>query len=227
MSDFQQPNPDSPRRAQAKARAQPQAAFPHRLNATMPATTGFSGHPSTASQTSFKRPSNTAHHLSIQPRQNPAIGQISQTSPARAPRTPNRLKAPPNQAFSHLIPRFLALSRISQIRCSPSSYYALAAGAVSRTSAPRTVRRNMPDPVPVLVLGRLAVQQAAQGKQLGGALLQDAVLRAVAVSQNAAVRALLVHALNPRAQAFYLHYGFQPSPWQPLTLMLPLPAPKS
>lgn len=106
-------------------------------------------------------------------------------------------------------------------------YYALAAGAVSRASAPRTVRRNMPDSVPVLVLGRLAVQQAAQGKQLGGALLQDAVLRAVAVSQNAAVRALLVHALNPRAQAFYLHYGFQPSPWQPLTLMLPLPAPKS
>ncbi len=82
----------------------------------------------------------------------------------------------------------------------------------------------MPDPVPVMVLGRLAVDRGAQGQQLGAALLQDAVKRAVAVSNNAAVRALLVHALHERARLFYEHYGFQSSPTHPLTLVLCLPA---
>ena len=102
-------------------------------------------------------------------------------------------------------------------------YYALAAGAVSHESAISKVRRNMPDPVPVMVLGRLAVDRSAQGQQLGAALLQDAVKRAVAVSKNAGVRALLVHALHERAKQFYEHYGFRPSPTHSLTLMLRLP----
>ena len=101
-------------------------------------------------------------------------------------------------------------------------YYALAAGAVARTAATQSVRRNMPDPVPVMVLARLAVDRRAQGIKLGAALLRDAVDRAVAVSQNAGVRALLVHALDERARAFYAHYGFQPSPVHPMTLMLRL-----
>jgi GNAT superfamily N-acetyltransferase len=103
-------------------------------------------------------------------------------------------------------------------------YYALAAGAVAHESATSKVRRNMPDPVPVMVLGRLAVDRAAQGQKLGAALLQDAVKRAVAVSNHAGVRALLVHALHERAKQFYEHYGFQVSPTHPLTLMLRLPA---
>jgi GNAT superfamily N-acetyltransferase len=73
-----------------------------------------------------------------------------------------------------------------------------------------------------MVLARLAVDHRAQGFQLGGALLQDAVKRAVTVSQNAGVRALLVHALHDRAKAFYEHYGFQESPLHPMTLMLRL-----
>ncbi len=101
-------------------------------------------------------------------------------------------------------------------------YYAMAAGAVSHQAATSSVRRNMPDPVPVMVLARLAVDQRAQGVQLGGALLKDAVHRAVAVSQNAGVRALLVHALHDQAKAFYEHYGFQASPPHPMTLMLRL-----
>lgn len=101
-------------------------------------------------------------------------------------------------------------------------YYALAAGAVAHRTATGAVRRNMPDPVPVLVLGRLAVDRRAQGIKLGAALLQDAVKRACTVASNAGVRALLVHALNDRARDFYLHYGFQPSPLQPMTLMLRL-----
>ena len=101
-------------------------------------------------------------------------------------------------------------------------YYSLAAGAVSRNLATGGVRRNMPDPVPVLVLARLAVERNAQGMQLGAALLQDAVNRAVSVSQNAGVRALLVHALDDKAKQFYLHYGLVESTLHPLTLMLPL-----
>lgn len=99
-------------------------------------------------------------------------------------------------------------------------YYAMAAGAVAHQMATSSVRRNMPDPVPVMVLARLAVDQRAQGIYLGASLLQDAVNRAVAVSHNAGVRALLVHALHDRAKQFYEHYGFQASPVHPMTLML-------
>jgi len=101
-------------------------------------------------------------------------------------------------------------------------FYALAAGAVAHQMATGSVRRNMPDPIPVMVLGRLAVDRRAQGIQLGAALLQDAVHRAIAVSQNTGVRALLVHALHEQAKAFYEHYGFQESPLHPMTLMLRL-----
>jgi GNAT superfamily N-acetyltransferase len=101
-------------------------------------------------------------------------------------------------------------------------YYAMAAGAVSHQVATSGVRRNMPDPVPVMVLARLAVDHNAQGIKLGAALLQDAVHRALIVSHNAGVRALLVHALHERAKQFYEHYGFQESPQHPMTLMLRL-----
>ena len=103
-------------------------------------------------------------------------------------------------------------------------YYALAAGAISHSISTRNPRRNMPDPIPVIVLGRLAVDTQAQGIQLGGALLQDAVNRAGAVAQNMGVRALLVHALHDRAKTFYTHYGFQISPIDPMVLMLRLPS---
>jgi GNAT superfamily N-acetyltransferase len=106
-------------------------------------------------------------------------------------------------------------------------YYAMAAGAVSHQLATSGVRRNMPDPVPVMVLARLAVDRRAQGLQLGGALLQDAVNRTVGVSQNAGVRALHVHALHEKARQFYEHYGLQPSPMHPMTLMLRLSSVKA
>jgi GNAT superfamily N-acetyltransferase len=106
-------------------------------------------------------------------------------------------------------------------------FYALAAGAVAHQMATSSVRRNMPDPVPVMVLGRLAVDRRAQGIQLGAALLQDAVHRAINVSQNTGVRALLVHALHEQAKAFYEHYGFQESPTHPMTLMLRLNSAKA
>ena len=104
-------------------------------------------------------------------------------------------------------------------------YYALAAGALAHEMATSAVRRNMPDPVPVMVLARLAVDRRVQGGRVGAALLQDAVLRSQGVARNAGVRALLVHALHERARQFYAHYGFQSSPVHPMTLMLRLSLP--
>jgi GNAT superfamily N-acetyltransferase len=104
-------------------------------------------------------------------------------------------------------------------------YYALAAGVVAHETATSAIRRNMPDPVPVLVLGRLAVDRQAQGMKLGASLLQDAVKRAIGVSADAGIRALLVHALSEPAKQFYLHYGFQASTLHPMTLMMRLPHP--
>ncbi len=103
------------------------------------------------------------------------------------------------------------------------AYYALAAGAVAHIDAARSVRRNMPDPIPVMVLGRLAVDRTSQGQQLGSALLKDAYLRAVNVSEHVGIRALLVHAVNDAAKQFYIRRGFQPSPANPYTLMIKLP----
>lgn len=101
-------------------------------------------------------------------------------------------------------------------------YYALAAGAISHQIATGTVRRNMPDPIPAMVLGRLAVDRRAQGIKLGAALLQDAVSRVVNISHSVGVRVLLVHAIDDNARRFYLHYGFQQSPLDAMTLMLRL-----
>lgn len=99
-------------------------------------------------------------------------------------------------------------------------YYALAAGAVAHAAAPGRVRRNMPDPVPVMVIGRLAVDQAAQGQALGPALLRDAVLRTVQAAEIAGIRAILVHAISERAKRFYEKWGFIASPVEPMTLMI-------
>lgn len=102
-------------------------------------------------------------------------------------------------------------------------YYALAAGAVALETATSTVRRNMPDPVPVLAMGRLAVDRQTHGMKLGASLLQDAVKRVIGVSADAGIRALLVHALSEPAKQFYLHYGFQASTLHPMTSMMRLP----
>jgi len=101
-------------------------------------------------------------------------------------------------------------------------YYALAAGAVAHREATGNVRRNMPAPIPVVVLGRLARDINARGIQLGASLLQDAVNRAVTVAEKMGVRAILVHAIDDRAVAFYESYGFRPSPMHPMTLLLRL-----
>jgi GNAT superfamily N-acetyltransferase len=98
-------------------------------------------------------------------------------------------------------------------------YYSLAAGSVLHEAATRRVRRNMPDPVPVALLGRLAIDRGWQSSGLGAALLRDAVLRVVGAAGTIGVRALLVHAISD-AKAFYEHCGFRASATDPMMLMI-------
>jgi GNAT superfamily N-acetyltransferase len=102
------------------------------------------------------------------------------------------------------------------------AYYCLAAGAVASATSPGRLKRNMPDPIPMAVLGRLAVDQSLHGKGIGRALLRDAVLRTLQAAEVLAVRGMLVQALNPKAQAFYLACGFVRSPSDPMLLMATL-----
>lgn len=102
------------------------------------------------------------------------------------------------------------------------AYYCLSTGSVAQRAAPGKVKRNMPDPIPVMLMGRLAVEISQQGTGLGRGLLKDAILRTLAVADVAGIRALLVHALDEEAARFYLYNGFKASPIDPLILMLPL-----
>ena len=99
-------------------------------------------------------------------------------------------------------------------------YYALATGAVAQAEATGRVRRNMPDPVPVMVLGRLAVDRAHQGQGLGAGLLRDTILRTLQAAEIVGIRAILVHAISDQAKRFYEHHGFVESPIEPMTLMI-------
>jgi GNAT superfamily N-acetyltransferase len=101
-------------------------------------------------------------------------------------------------------------------------YYCLSSGALDLADAPGPVRRNMPDPIPMAVLGRLAIDQKWQGKGLGAAVLQDATLRTGQAAAILGIRGILVHAISDGAKAFYEHYGFAASPKNPMTLILSL-----
>ena len=102
-------------------------------------------------------------------------------------------------------------------------YYALATGAVAQQTATGKVRRNMPEPIPVMVIGRLAVDREHQGKGLGSALSKDALLRTLNAASIAAIRAVLLHAVSDDAKRFYEKAGFSASPVDPMTMMITLP----
>ena len=87
-------------------------------------------------------------------------------------------------------------------------YYALATGAIAHAMATGRVRRNMPEPIPVMVIARLAVDHEYQGTGLGSALLRDALLRTFAVAEAVGIRAVLLHAMTDEAKRFYIHHGF-------------------
>lgn len=102
------------------------------------------------------------------------------------------------------------------------AYYALAAGSVAREAVPRKIRQGLPNPTPVLVLARLAVDARHSGKGIGSALLKDGMLRALEISRSAGVRALIVHAIDDDAVGFYARYGFQIFPAGAKTMFLPI-----
>ncbi|MEH2364928.1 GNAT family N-acetyltransferase [Nostoc sp.] len=101
-------------------------------------------------------------------------------------------------------------------------YYCLATGSVTHLVAVSKAKRNAPDPIPCMLIGRLAVDTKWEGQGIGSGLLKDAIIRILSVSQIAGVRCILVHAKNEEAKRFYLKRGFQPSPIEPLTLMMTL-----
>jgi len=99
-------------------------------------------------------------------------------------------------------------------------YYSLAAGSMARDQAVGRIRRNMPDPIPVIVLARLAVDRRWHRLGIGAELLRDAVLRCLEVAEVAGVKAILVHTLSEDAKSFYLKYGFVASPDDPGIVMI-------
>jgi GNAT superfamily N-acetyltransferase len=127
-----------------------------------------------------------------------------------------RRRARANQASG--ASRTYVLARGEQV----VGYYSLAAGAIAVSEAPGRVRRNMPDPIPMAVLGRLAIDTQWQSKGLGRLLLRDAVLRTSQAGDIIGVRGILVHALSPAAKRFYEANGFRESPANPMALVASL-----
>jgi len=108
--------------------------------------------------------------------------------------------------------------------CSPANcivgYCALATGAVRREDAPGRVRKNTPNPIPAILLGRLAVDHQFRGQGIGSGLLKDAFMRAVVAAEQIGVRVILTHALDEDARQFYLKHGLYESPTNHMTLMV-------
>lgn len=101
-------------------------------------------------------------------------------------------------------------------------YYALAVGSILPNQVPGKLKRNMPTPIPVMLLGRLAIDHKYQGRGLGDALLRDAILRIIQASEIAGIKAIIVHAISQRAKQYYLARSFIESPANPMIMILPL-----
>ncbi|RQU52921.1 GNAT family N-acetyltransferase [Burkholderia cenocepacia] len=114
--------------------------------------------------------------------------------------------------------RTFVATRNGQVR----AYYALASGAVVLDAAPGRFRRNMPDPIPVVVLGRLAIDRSVQGSGVGRALVRDAGLRVLHAAAAIGIRGMIVHALSDAAKTFYERVGFEASPLDPMLLLITL-----
>ena len=103
-----------------------------------------------------------------------------------------------------------------------AAYYALASGAIAQAAVPGGFRRNMPDPIPVVVLARLAVDRNYQGRGLGQALFRDAARRVAHAADTIGVRGMVVHAISEEARKFYIALGFDPCPGEEMTLVVTL-----
>ncbi len=101
-------------------------------------------------------------------------------------------------------------------------YYAVASGAIAQGGVPRKFRRNMPDPIPVVVLARLAIDRGYQGRGLGRALFRDAARRIGHAADTIGIRGIVVHAISEEARKFYVALGFDPCPADAMTLVVTL-----
>lgn len=101
-------------------------------------------------------------------------------------------------------------------------YYCIATGAERREALPRKIRQGLPDPVPLVIVGRLAVDRAYQGRKIGAGLLKDALRRVVGISKEVGCRAVLVHAIDQDAASFYAKFGFIEFPASSQTMFLPI-----
>nr|WP_295743023.1 GNAT family N-acetyltransferase [uncultured Acidocella sp.] len=101
-------------------------------------------------------------------------------------------------------------------------YYALSMGQILAQEVIGSMRRNMPSVIPAVVLGRLAIDLAWQGKGLGGAMLADVLRRSLRAAAEVSARLVIVHAISPAAEAFYLHHGFTRLPVDAPTLAIDL-----
>lgn len=99
-------------------------------------------------------------------------------------------------------------------------YYTLSAVAIWHSELPGKLRRNAPNPIPAILLGRLAVALSGQGKGIGSLLLRDAILTTIAAADLIGAKVMLVHAIDDPAANYYRKFGFQPSPTDPLHLYL-------
>jgi GNAT superfamily N-acetyltransferase len=102
------------------------------------------------------------------------------------------------------------------------AYYYLASGAITVAGVAGRFRRNMPDPIPVAVLARLAVHRAHQGRGLGRGLFRDAAQRVAHAADAIGIRGIIVHAISGEARKFYLTLGFDACPGEPMTLVVTL-----
>lgn len=105
-----------------------------------------------------------------------------------------------------------------------AAYFSLATGSVLREKVPGKVRHGLPNPTPIMVLGRLAVDLRHERRGLGKAMLRQALLKTAEVSKIAGLRALIVHAIDDDALNFYVrqNVGFQIFPSGGKTLFLPV-----
>ena len=103
-----------------------------------------------------------------------------------------------------------------------AGYYSLAVGSIEHLFAPGNIKRNMPQPIPVMILARLAVDQRYAKQNIGTSMVRDALLRTLQAADIAGIRAMLVHALHEKAASFYRERGFAASPFDPLALFLAL-----
>lgn len=103
-----------------------------------------------------------------------------------------------------------------------AGYYCLATGSVARTDAPRKLRKDAPDPLPVAIIGRLAVSQRFARRGVGGGMLQDAFRRIIQINETVGFVSIVAHAIDTEASGFYRRFGFEGFPDGTRTMFLAL-----